>query len=240
MPVNLPPMRGPSDAAGSAPKPAAAIIPLRDAAAGMEVLLLKRSQGMKAFAGIWAFPGGTTEAADRSGKGDGADLTTARNTAVRELREETGLPLAAAALIPHAHWTTPVGMPYRFATWFFLARAPQIEVHPAPREVTDWCWISPVDALAGHARGALPFLPPVWVALQRLMPFGSVARALAVLAERPPERFRPRMASVDGGVCFLYEEDIAYHDSDLQKDGPRHRLWARQGAWRYDRDAAVS
>ena len=37
-------------------------------------ILLKRSEDMKAFAGIWAFPGGGTEVADRSGTGGAAGL----------------------------------------------------------------------------------------------------------------------------------------------------------------------
>ena len=221
-----------------APKAAAAVVLMRDADAGIEVLLLQRSAALQAFAGVWAFPGGTVEAADIRGAGQDAELATARRTAVREVHEETDLALPAAALTPHAYWITPPGMPHRFATWFFLAKAPGAEVHPAPREVADWSWYAPEAALAAHVSGRLTFMPPVYLALQRLRPFGSVDHALAVLGAQPPERFRPRMVKIDGGICFLYEEDCAYQSGDLQQAGARHRLWARTGDWRYEREAA--
>jgi 8-oxo-dGTP pyrophosphatase MutT (NUDIX family) len=70
------------------------------------------------------------------------------------------LVLALDLLVPYAHWITPVGMPKRFDTWFFLAEAPpeQVGLHDG-KESTDSIWLSPRDALEGGANGrfTLPF-----------------------------------------------------------------------------------
>ena len=117
------------------PVPAASVIVLRDAP--LEVLLLERHEKSSFVPKAWVFPGGITE--------EGED---ARTTAVRETFEETGITLDPESLVPTSRWITPVGIPKRFDTWFFLATvgrdvAVQIDNH----EITAHQWIAPQDAL---------------------------------------------------------------------------------------------
>ena len=63
-------------------RPAAVLVPLIDRAAGMSVLLTRRTDHLAAHAGQIAFPGGRVEEAD-------IDATAA---ALREAEEEVGLP----------------------------------------------------------------------------------------------------------------------------------------------------
>ena len=87
------------------PKPAATIVLLRDADAGMEVLLLKRHRSSGFVPGAYVYPGGRTDDADA----DPALMQHALNfretsvpahfwfAAVREAFEETGVLLGRAA-----------------------------------------------------------------------------------------------------------------------------------------------
>lgn len=96
------------------PKPAATIVLLRDADAGMEVLLLKRHRSSGFVPGAYVYPGGRTDDADA----DPALMQHALKfrkagvpahfwfAAVREAYEETGVLLARAASgewVPDTH-----------------------------------------------------------------------------------------------------------------------------------------
>ncbi len=54
----------PPPAARPVPTPAATVVPLRDGPEGLEVLLLRRN-ARGAFGGMWVFPGGQVDPADR-------------------------------------------------------------------------------------------------------------------------------------------------------------------------------
>lgn len=117
------------------PLPAASVIVLRDAP--LEVLLLRRSEKSSFVPNAWVFPGGIAEEDDP------------RETAVRETREETGLHLDPASLVCTSRWITPIGLPKRFDTWFFLAVVPRDAVVTVDgNEIVEAMWIAPADALA--------------------------------------------------------------------------------------------
>lgn len=65
-----------------------------------------------------------------------------------EILANNGLVLALDTLVPFAHWITPVGMPKRFDTMFFMARAPenQLGAHDG-HESVDSVWVTPQQAL---------------------------------------------------------------------------------------------
>ncbi len=71
-----------------------------------------------------------------------------------------GLRLACDALHYFAHWETPLDQPKRWSTRFFLAETPttQDATHDGS-EVTDICWLTASQALAGARDGSmkLPF-----------------------------------------------------------------------------------
>lgn len=77
-----------------------------------------------------------------------------------EFLETQGLRLACDALHYFAHWETPLVRPKRWSTRFFLAETPsgQDAIHDGS-EVTDICWITAEQALAGSREGTmkLPF-----------------------------------------------------------------------------------
>ena len=116
-----------------------------------------------------------------------SEIAAANRTALCEGRlsfaqilSDNDLVLALDLLVPYAHWITPVNMPKRFDTWFFVAAAPpeQIGAHDG-HESTDSLWLTPSETLAGGESGrfTLPF--PTTRNLIRLSKLDSVASALA-------------------------------------------------------------
>ena len=223
-----------TDAAVPPAQPAATLVTLRDGSADLEVLLLRRSRELSAFAGAWVFPGGAVEAADGPTDGWHAPQATARNTAVRELAEETGLVVDPAALVPLARWTAPVVMTRRFDTWFFLGVSPGAPVCIDQGEIHEHRWIAPREALERHRTGRIPFFPPTWVTLHHLASFRRCAAALAAAGKRPPYHFAPKVVPRGEDTCFLYGGDQAYEDPGREGPGPRHRLWVRREGWQYE------
>jgi len=114
-----PRLAGPAE--GNPAIPAATVVLVRDGDAGVELLMLHRVSKV-AFGGMWVFPGGKVDEADRQ-PGDDDDEASARRAAAREALEECGLAVDPSDLVPFAHWVPPAITPRRYATWFFLARA---------------------------------------------------------------------------------------------------------------------
>ena len=212
------------------------MILLRDAPGGIETLMLRRNSKI-AFGGMWVFPGGRIDDADRAGPDPGDELAVARRAAVREAAEESGLELAEPGLVPFSHWTPPAIAPVRFHTWFFLARAPAGSVAIDQGEIHEHAWLRPEEALRRRDAQEIEIAPPTFVTLFELSGLGSVEGALAVAGARRPERFTTRSAKTAGGVVALWHGDSGYEAGDAAVAGPRHRLWMLDAGWRYERDA---
>ncbi len=213
--------------------PAATVILLRDGGDGLETLMLRRNSKL-AFGGMWVFPGGRVDAEDRAGAID--DLDAARRAAVREAMEESNLAVARDQLVPLSHWTPPSRTPKRFATWFFVAPAPDGAVTIDEGEIHDHMWVSPTGALAQRDEGKIELAPPTFVTLHTLARTASVAETLAAAAGREPDVFVTRIAMTDAGLVTLWAGDAGYESSDAAATGPRHRLLMADGGWRYERD----
>jgi glyoxylase-like metal-dependent hydrolase (beta-lactamase superfamily II)/8-oxo-dGTP pyrophosphatase MutT (NUDIX family) len=87
------------------PIPAATVVVLREAPAGIEVLLTRRPATMAFAAGMHVFPGGRIDAGDGAvglagRSAAAAEDTPARLAAIRELWEESGILLADTAAAP--------------------------------------------------------------------------------------------------------------------------------------------
>jgi len=217
-------------------KPSASVVVLRDGASGLEVLMLKRNEQIAFHGGAWVFPGGRVDDGDRASASD-SELDIAKRAAVRETLEETGLDIEPASMAPFAHWTTPVELPKRFATWFFYALyGGRDDVRIDHSEIVDHRWLAPRTALDEHARGDLTLPAPTFVTLLGLAEWRGLADARARLGALPIQRFTPRVIKLAGGRCTLYEEDAGYANGDFDAPGPRHRLIMREGDWRYVRD----
>lgn len=167
--------RGAGDAAEVPPVPAASVILLRDSP--LEVLMIRRHSKSTFVPDAWVFPGGVVEPADRD-LGDGTELGTMRVAAARELFEESGIwlgapladadekrrallageitfaslivesPLDLTNLVWTSRWITPVGVPKRFDTYFFLAAVDRDAVASAENvEAVEVIWIAPSEAI---------------------------------------------------------------------------------------------
>lgn len=150
------------------PVPAASVLVLRDDP--FEVLLLRRNEKSSFVPGAWVFPGGTADPAD------GGDL---RATAVRETFEEAGVTLDKDALVWTSRWITPVGLPKRFDTYFYLARVARgVPVQIDNGEIADAMWIAPADALSRRD------LKLVFPTIKNLEAIAGFASADAVIESR--------------------------------------------------------
>ena len=113
-----------------------------------------------------------------------------------------GLALDADLLHPWARWVTPPGEVRRFDTRFYLARV------PAGQEPLDLggegegaAWLNARTALARHAAGELPMLPPTLVAIEELAAAESVEALFAT--RRAVSVVRPEVIDVqraDGSI----------------------------------------
>ncbi len=213
---------------------AASVVVLRDTAAGVEVLMMRRAERDGDLrSGAAVFPGGVLDARDRDAHGLVAGPTDAEATrllnlqlpagggldyliaALRECFEEVGLWLGSAGdempaiddhegwrtamqrgerslaeLCRHAglsldfshwaylsHWLTPLGVPKRFDTRFFITRAPAAQVAEADLgEAAELMWLTPQQAL--HPSQGLKLLPVTRRTLEHLAGFATAADAI--------------------------------------------------------------
>jgi len=233
-----------SDQAGAVAHPAATVVLLRDGNDGCEVLLVRRNAQLSFHGGAWVFPGGRLDPDDYAGVADASDvMAAARNAAVREAMEEAGVTISRDGLIALSRWVTPVGLPKRFDTWFFAARALDEHVQVDGGEIHEHRWMRPDAALAAQRGGEIELPPPTFVTLTGLIDHRRVRDALDAIAAQPFETFEPRLHILPGGACTLYAGDAGYENGDVECVGARHRLWMLESGWRYERtdydDAAV-
>ena len=218
---------------GTEPVSAATVILVRDGA-GLEALMLRRNSKI-AFGGMWVFPGGRIDPADRDGLAADDELAAARRAAVREAQEEAGISVELDALVPFSHWTPPPIAPRRFLTWFFLAEAPPSEVVIDGGEIHEHGWMRPAEALRRRDAQEIELAPPTWVTLDELSSWSCVEEALAAARERTPERFETHIVMAADDPVALWRPDAGWRDGDLAKPGRRHRLSMNETCWRYER-----
>jgi 8-oxo-dGTP pyrophosphatase MutT (NUDIX family) len=213
--------RGAGDAAEVPPIPAASVIVLRDAP--LEVLMIRRNAKSSFVPDAWVFPGGVVEPADHD-LGDGTELGTMRIAAARELFEESGIwlgaPLADAdakrrallageitfasliaespvdfeKLVWTSRWITPVGVPKRFDTYFFLATVDRNAIASAENvEAVEVIWIAPAEAIE-----KLQIVFPTQKNLEAVAGFTSAEELLASRRGVKVPATRPVLVVEDG------------------------------------------
>jgi len=128
-----------------------------------------------------------------------------------EIAEREDLELACDRLVPFAHWITPLFMPKRFDTWFFLVEAPpdQVALHDG-HESVDSLWITPADADAERRAGQRSIIFPTLLNLRRLGRAKSVAEAFAAARREPIVTVLPRVEKRGDVPTMILPADAGY------------------------------
>lgn len=211
--------------------PAATVVLLRDGADGLETLMLRKNSKI-AFGGMWVFPGGRIDAED-GGECDDMEYC-AREAAVREAMEETGLELESSAMHWFSHWTPPTVGNRRFKTWFFAAAAPQGEVRIDDGEITESQWIAPRAVLEKQRRAEVELVPPTFVTLYYLARHATAAEALSALDAQEPRYYATRLGHSGDDLIAMWEGDAGYESGEADEPGARHRLTMCSGGFKFD------
>lgn len=194
--------------------------------------------------GALVFPGGRVEAADAVLAGGDADLAF-HVAAIRETWEECGVLLArpgtavaaegdfaamlsarglmpdVSALALFAHWITPIPVPKRFDTKFFLAAAPadQEALHDGG-EAVDSVWIRPTDALAAAEAGTRKVVFPTRMNLAKLARSNSVAEAFAAARAKPVVTVQPIQRNTPEGRYLRIPIEADYGGEEFLAGDP--------------------
>lgn len=219
-------------------RPSATVVLLRDTDEGPEVLLLLRSAKLSFHGGEWVFPGGRVDEEDLDGleDRDPHGLDAARRAAQREAMEEAGVHLDMHELVPIAHWTTPVVLPKRFATWFLIGAVEETVVEVDGGEIDEAMWVRPSEALAKRDAGEIGLPPPTFITLKWIECATSARACVDAFRARTPERYLPRVHVGDEVITNLFFGDAGFESGDASAAGPRHRLTMRKSAWLLERE----
>lgn len=139
----------------------------------------------------------------------GADLPALRadveegRVAFGDLLRERGLSVDAEGLRPWARWVTPAGEKRRYDTRFFVGALPVgAEAQDVTSESSEASWVGVTAALEQAQRGDRMMLPPTLVTLASLVPYSTVAEALAAAGARSLDPVRPQIRISDQGDIF--------------------------------------
>ncbi|MCZ7529849.1 MAG: NUDIX domain-containing protein [Acidimicrobiia bacterium] len=142
----------------------------------------------------------------------------------------TSLPafLAAEDLVVDAgdlhmfsHWITPVGMPRRYDTWFFVARAPegQSALHDDTETIAS-VWVTPAEAVASARRGERRIIFPTLRNLDAIGRFSTSDELLdAVSSATSIPTVQPRIVSDAAGMRLLLPGDPGYDEYESPPEG---------------------
>jgi glyoxylase-like metal-dependent hydrolase (beta-lactamase superfamily II)/8-oxo-dGTP pyrophosphatase MutT (NUDIX family) len=129
-----------------------------------------------------------------------------------QLCREGRLNPAIHELAYFSHWITPLGVPRRFDTRYFVARAPegQIPSHDAA-ETTEHVWTTPAEALARHARREIELVLPTVKTLEALDCFDTVEALLSQASlPRPIVPIQPRLGTGRAGIRPVGPDEPSY------------------------------
>jgi 8-oxo-dGTP pyrophosphatase MutT (NUDIX family) len=139
------------------------------------------------------------------------DALNAGEVTMAVIAEQEDLELACDRLVPFAHWITPLFMPKRFDTWFFLVEAPpdHVAIHDG-HESVDSLWITPADADAERSAGRRSIIFPTLLNLRKLGRAGSVADAFAAARRETIVAVLPRVEKRGDTPTMVLPADAGY------------------------------
>ena len=143
---------------------------------------------------------------------------------IAALCDELGLRIDLSDWAYFSHWLTPPGVPKRFDTRFFVARAPQGQAAEADGgEAVELMWLTPAQAL-DPARG-LKLLPVTRRTLQVLGGFASAQAALDhARAQQAVPLTMPRRAESSRGQRVVLPDEHAW--AEIGRIDPSGQLTA--------------
>ncbi|ELR14319.1 nucleoside diphosphate, putative [Acanthamoeba castellanii str. Neff] len=114
------------------------------------------------------------------------------------------------ALVPWAHWVTPLEEKWRYDTRFYLSVLPQPYDHAQTdaREVTHLDWFAPTEALRAFDEGTISLPPPTWFMLKELTNYPSLASLReATTRGRDLTPVQPSLVPTDEGLVIAMSGD---------------------------------
>jgi 8-oxo-dGTP pyrophosphatase MutT (NUDIX family) len=134
-----------------------------------------------------------------------------------DLIRDAGLELAMDLMVRFAHWITPVGLPKRFDTHFFLVAAPvdQAGAHDGGESVEGF-WIRPDEALRDAEAGKRSIVPATRLNLQKLARSATVDEAVTAARAAAVVTVMPKVTrNADGSRSLQIPPDAGYGMSEL-------------------------
>ncbi len=130
---------------------------------------------------------------------------------LREIVEQEELRLANDLLVHFAHWITPLFMPKRFDTHFYLVAAPpdQLAIHDGGESV-DSVWTRPADAEAERAAGRRTIIFPTLMQVRKLGRSRDVAAAIAAANSAPIVSVLPHVEERGGEKMLVIPAEAGY------------------------------
>jgi 8-oxo-dGTP pyrophosphatase MutT (NUDIX family) len=117
-----------------------------------------------------------------------------------ELLREHGLSIDPGLLRPWARWVTPANEVRRYDTRFFVGALPDdAEAEDVTSESSAASWVGVGAALEQAQRGERRMLPPTLATLASLVPFATVAEAMAAADTRSLAPVRPHIRIDEDG-----------------------------------------
>ena len=202
------------------------------------LLFVKRSAKMKSWPGMSTFPGGVIDREDSDklsqfspidyiSKASGSKPTDVeqvyRNTALRELQEETNFPdnVTSESLVPWSIWQTPLSIPRRFNTVFYLTFAPStvIDLSPQEGEIESINWYSPAEILLDDS---ITIAPPQIADISKFYVHKTYNElqsfALARYQHHSTHQCMPVLVNFNDGLCGINPADSFYKQAlELQQ-----------------------
>lgn len=135
-----------------------------------------------------------------------------REASFLELMKEHDLVLALDALVHFGHWITPIMMPKRFDTHFYLAATPEGQVAEQDgRETTEAVWLGPQKTLDMEAAGDATIIFPTRMNLGKLAETDTTSAALTRFASEPVVTVLPEVGKDDeGNPCLHIPKEAGY------------------------------